>query len=174
MKSGNLNFLEPSGPLQACNGTALPFYLADKDVSTEGMAEPERAKKLRSKRNVALAKCDQRAGWSGRTSDDALFLFQDLSYKDKHWHEACFLCSKCRVSLVDKQFGSKADKIYCGNCYDAQFASRCDGCGEIFRAGECHSSLVFNSSCLDFDVLLAAHLIIILVINKLNAQNLVL
>ena len=26
-KSGNLNFLEPSGPVQACNGTALPFYL---------------------------------------------------------------------------------------------------------------------------------------------------
>ena len=26
MKSRNLNFLEPSGPLQACNGTALPFY----------------------------------------------------------------------------------------------------------------------------------------------------
>jgi hypothetical protein len=25
MKSGNLNFLEPSGPFQACNGTALPF-----------------------------------------------------------------------------------------------------------------------------------------------------
>jgi hypothetical protein len=27
MKSGNLNFLEPSGPLQACNGTDLPFTL---------------------------------------------------------------------------------------------------------------------------------------------------
>ena len=25
MKFGNLNFLEPSGPLQACNGTALPY-----------------------------------------------------------------------------------------------------------------------------------------------------
>ena len=25
MKSGNLNFLGLSGPLQACNGTALPF-----------------------------------------------------------------------------------------------------------------------------------------------------
>ena len=25
MKSGNFNFLEPSGPLQACNGIALPF-----------------------------------------------------------------------------------------------------------------------------------------------------
>jgi hypothetical protein len=32
MKSGNLNFLEPSGPLQACNGTALPI-----DKNTTGM-----------------------------------------------------------------------------------------------------------------------------------------
>jgi len=27
MKSGNLKFLETSGPLQACNGTALPLPL---------------------------------------------------------------------------------------------------------------------------------------------------
>jgi hypothetical protein len=27
MKSGNPNFLEPSGPLQACNGTVLPLPL---------------------------------------------------------------------------------------------------------------------------------------------------
>ena len=27
IKSGNLNFLEPSGPVQACNGTALPLPL---------------------------------------------------------------------------------------------------------------------------------------------------
>jgi len=27
MKSGNLNFLDPSGPLQACNGTGLPLPL---------------------------------------------------------------------------------------------------------------------------------------------------
>ncbi|ROT72729.1 Four and a half LIM domains protein 2 [Penaeus vannamei] len=60
---------------------------------------------------------------------------KDLSYKDKHWHEKCFLCNKCQVSLVDKQFGSKMDKIFCGPCYDSQFATRCDGCGEIFRAG---------------------------------------
>jgi hypothetical protein len=25
MKSGSLNLLEPSGPVQACNGIALPF-----------------------------------------------------------------------------------------------------------------------------------------------------
>ena len=28
-KSGNLNFLEPSGPLQACNGTALHLHFND-------------------------------------------------------------------------------------------------------------------------------------------------
>ncbi|CAG0885008.1 unnamed protein product [Cyprideis torosa] len=60
---------------------------------------------------------------------------KDLSYKEKHWHELCFLCNSCRVSLVDKQFGAKFDKVYCGNCYDAQFATRCDGCGDVFRAG---------------------------------------
>jgi len=27
MKSGNLNFVESSGPLQACNGTPLPLTL---------------------------------------------------------------------------------------------------------------------------------------------------
>jgi hypothetical protein len=26
MKSGNLNLLEPSGPVQPCNGKALPFF----------------------------------------------------------------------------------------------------------------------------------------------------
>ena len=40
---------------------------------------------------------------------------------------------QCRGSLVDKQFGSKADRIYCGPCYDAQFASRCDACGDVFK-----------------------------------------
>jgi len=28
-KSGNLNFLEPSGPLQACNGAPLPLFNED-------------------------------------------------------------------------------------------------------------------------------------------------
>jgi len=31
MKSGNLNFLEPSGPLQACNSTDLPAFLTVRD-----------------------------------------------------------------------------------------------------------------------------------------------
>ena len=31
-KSGNLNFLEPSGPVQACNGTALTLYRTGKHL----------------------------------------------------------------------------------------------------------------------------------------------
>jgi hypothetical protein len=27
IKSGSLNLLEPSGPVKACNGIALPFYI---------------------------------------------------------------------------------------------------------------------------------------------------
>jgi len=34
-KSGNLNFLEPPGPVQACNGTALPFTVNDENDTNE-------------------------------------------------------------------------------------------------------------------------------------------
>uniref|UniRef100_A0A0N4ZNF6 Non-specific serine/threonine protein kinase n=1 Tax=Parastrongyloides trichosuri TaxID=131310 RepID=A0A0N4ZNF6_PARTI len=60
---------------------------------------------------------------------------KDLSYKDTHWHPDCFKCKICKISLVDKPFGSKNDSIFCSNCYDNAFATRCDGCNEIFRAG---------------------------------------
>jgi len=39
MKSGSLNFLEPSGPVQACNGIALPlhftFFLETEKLQTK-------------------------------------------------------------------------------------------------------------------------------------------
>jgi len=37
IKSGNLNFVEPSGPLQACNGTALPFTRCFDTVAGVGL-----------------------------------------------------------------------------------------------------------------------------------------
>jgi hypothetical protein len=37
MKSGNLNFLEPSGPLLACNGTALPLSVFLLIISTKSV-----------------------------------------------------------------------------------------------------------------------------------------
>ena len=48
MKSGNLNFLKPSGPLQACNGTALPFFitLTDKVMHPEAVQREQVAEGL--------------------------------------------------------------------------------------------------------------------------------
>ena len=39
-KSGNLNFLEPSGSVQACNGTALPFMLSKLQYRWPDPSEP--------------------------------------------------------------------------------------------------------------------------------------
>ena len=41
MKSGNLNFLEPSGPLQACNGTAYLYLYTHTHTHTERHAETD-------------------------------------------------------------------------------------------------------------------------------------
>lgn len=60
---------------------------------------------------------------------------KDLSYKDRHWHEKCFKCTDCKTSLVDRPFATKEDRLFCSECHDNNFASRCDGCGNIFRAG---------------------------------------
>jgi len=60
---------------------------------------------------------------------------KDLSYKDKHWHERCFKCCDCHVSLVDHPFAFKNERLYCADCHDNNFAARCDGCGGLFKAG---------------------------------------
>jgi len=41
-KSGNLNFLESSGPVQACNGTDLPFIYRMDRLITETQRETEK------------------------------------------------------------------------------------------------------------------------------------
>lgn len=61
---------------------------------------------------------------------------RDLAYKSRHWHDTCFTCNKCQASLIDKPFGSKQDKVYCADCFDNTFATRCDGCKNPFRAGK--------------------------------------
>ena len=40
LKSGNLNLLEPSGPVQACNGIALPLpFYGEVNISVEKCVE---------------------------------------------------------------------------------------------------------------------------------------
>ena len=98
----------------------------------------------------------QRSAWQGplydRYIDWVTRVLQDLSYKDRHWHEKCFKCCDCQVSLVDHPFASKNDKLYCADCHDNNFAARCDGCGGLFRAGmytPCSIMLWFFAVCYD-------------------------
>jgi hypothetical protein len=49
MQSGNLNFLEPTGPLLACNGTALPL---PKENSKYEEWEERRKIKTRNKKRT--------------------------------------------------------------------------------------------------------------------------
>jgi hypothetical protein len=41
----------------------------------------------------------------------------------------------CKTPLVDKPFGCKNELLFCGECYNQQFASRCDKCNQIFKPG---------------------------------------
>jgi hypothetical protein len=47
MKSGNLNFLEPPGPLQGCNGTALPFRFYWDRLCSSSFREPRQLSRYR-------------------------------------------------------------------------------------------------------------------------------
>lgn len=61
---------------------------------------------------------------------------QDLSYKDRHWHEACFHCSRCESSLVDKPFAAKEDQLLCTDCYSHEYSSRCQECKKTIMPGQ--------------------------------------
>jgi hypothetical protein len=71
MKSGNLNFLEPSGPLQACNGTAL--YISNEIFSPSNKIYREvgRAKDLSAPRV-----------WVFANYSYILMLAQDFNWKE--------------------------------------------------------------------------------------------
>ncbi|XP_032275458.1 four and a half LIM domains protein 2 isoform X3 [Phoca vitulina] len=60
---------------------------------------------------------------------------QDLSYKDRHWHEACFHCSRCKSSLVDKPFAAKEDQLLCTGCYSHEYSSKCQECKKTIMPG---------------------------------------
>jgi len=66
MKSGNLNFLEPSGLLQACNGTALPLpcLLIDIAIPNDSKINTTETENLSNKKNLEIE--DSRV-WKVRT-----------------------------------------------------------------------------------------------------------
>lgn len=61
---------------------------------------------------------------------------QDLSYKERHWHQGCFRCSQCRGSLVDKPFAAKEEQLLCTDCYSNEYSSRCQECRKTIMPGQ--------------------------------------
>lgn len=61
---------------------------------------------------------------------------QDLSYKDRHWHEDCFHCFQCKRSLVDKPFSTKDEQLLCTECYSNKYSSKCHECKKTIMPGE--------------------------------------
>ena len=95
VKSWNLNFLEPSGPLQACNGTALPFALHQHRGI--GMRQEVGVKSSTLMRVVYL--CD---GVSTLPRHDPLVLFLSLLSAAGSSLGNCqsFTMQQCRVTAV--------------------------------------------------------------------------
>lgn len=62
-------------------------------------------------------------------------LLQDLSYKDRHWHEDCFKCFQCKRSLVDKPFSTKDEQLLCTECYSNEYSSKCHECKKTIMPG---------------------------------------
>lgn len=60
---------------------------------------------------------------------------RDLTYKGKHWHEACFACSKCTVNLYEKPFALLDNQLHCSSCYDQYNAVFCEECKLCFQPG---------------------------------------
>jgi len=70
MQSGNLNFVEPSGPLQACNGTDLPSnsegYGRDMDLSEIKNNPIQIATGSPSIRNLSMLSVDMQVTVGGK------------------------------------------------------------------------------------------------------------
>ncbi|KAL4676058.1 hypothetical protein H8959_010203, partial [Pygathrix nigripes] len=70
---------------------------------------------------------------------------KDLCYKDRHWHEGCFKCTKCNHSLVEKPFAAKDERLLCTECYSNECSSRCFHCKRTIMPGS--RKMEFKGNC---------------------------
>ncbi|XP_072498982.1 four and a half LIM domains protein 5 isoform X2 [Notamacropus eugenii] len=81
---------------------------------------------------------------------------KDLSYKNRHWHEGCFKCAKCNLSLMEKPFAVKDEVLLCTDCYANEYSSKCFQCKKTimpgsrkieFQGNEWHETCFVCQSC---------------------------
>lgn len=41
-----------------------------------------------------------------------------ISFEDRQWHQPCFTCSQCSVTLVGAGFFPDGDRILCRDCHN--------------------------------------------------------
>lgn len=46
------------------------------------------------------------------------------------WHEACFNCKQCGLTMVGKSHIEHISEYYHDDCYHEQFSQKCQGCGK--------------------------------------------
>jgi len=48
---------------------------------------------------------------------------------EKNWHQRCFICSQCNMSLVNEKYYDKgSDGLFCANCFLARHLPTCYAC----------------------------------------------
>lgn len=54
-----------------------------------------------------------------------------MEYRGRQWHDLCFCCCVCRHAIGANSFIPKADEIYCIQCYQDKYATRCVKCTQV-------------------------------------------
>lgn len=56
---------------------------------------------------------------------------------EKNWHQRCFVCRQCNMSLVNEKFYDKgADGLFCENCFLAKHKPTCYACKVIIKGAD--------------------------------------
>lgn len=66
---------------------------------------------------------------------NAFHFLQELTFKDRYYHEHCFRCFRCDRSLSNASFTSHEDVLLCNDCYCNEFSSKCVSCNKIVMPG---------------------------------------
>jgi hypothetical protein len=60
-------------------------------------------------------------------------LSQYVTVKDKQFHNECFMCAKCKVSLAGQAFLHREGQFYCEDDFHALFSPTCSGCNLLIK-----------------------------------------
>jgi LIM domain-containing protein 2 len=65
-----------------------------------------------------------------------LLLGRYITFDEKEFCAACFVCGVCKKELAGLKFASKEGQAYCPSCYGDLFAKKCCCCTKPIT-GEC-------------------------------------